>query len=80
MDHATEASNAADDRYIGVGERRRLIPVSDMTIWRWVRDPAVAFPSPIKLGRYGRNYWWLPAVREWQRQREGARPGSGEGA
>ncbi|MCB5200245.1 hypothetical protein LGQ03_13425 [Loktanella sp. TSTF-M6] len=26
-----------------------------MTIWRWLQDPDMNFPKPIKIGR--RNYW-----------------------
>jgi predicted DNA-binding transcriptional regulator AlpA len=58
-----------DARYIGRHELRALIPVSDMTIWRWQHDPQVAFPAPTKLGNNGRNYWWLPAVRDWEQRR-----------
>ncbi len=57
-------------RFINRRELRTLIPISDMTVWRWVRDPEVAFPRGVKLGHDGRVYWWLPKVREWMRQRE----------
>jgi predicted DNA-binding transcriptional regulator AlpA len=59
-----------DDRYIGTPELRRIVPASDMSYWRWQRDPRVAFPPPVKLGADGRNYWWLPKVREWLQLRE----------
>jgi predicted DNA-binding transcriptional regulator AlpA len=54
----------SEQRYISRRELRRLIPVSDMTIWRWQRDSLIRFPAPIKLGN-GRNFWWLPAIRQW---------------
>jgi predicted DNA-binding transcriptional regulator AlpA len=54
-----------EQRYINREQLRELIPVVDMTIWRWERDPEIAFPAPVKLGADGRNYWWLPTVREW---------------
>ena len=57
------------ERYVSRRELRTLLPVSDMTIWRWMRDPEVAFPRPVKLGRNGRNFWWLPAILDWQRRR-----------
>src|SRR6266404_5175172 len=63
-------SRPSDDRYLCRRELRELIPASDMTIWRWQRDPEVAFPAPVKLGRNGRNYWWYPAVRDWIGRRE----------
>jgi predicted DNA-binding transcriptional regulator AlpA len=59
-----------EDRYVNRQQLRVLVPASDMTVWRWVRDPEVAFPAPVKLGADGRNYWWLPKVREWMRRRE----------
>jgi predicted DNA-binding transcriptional regulator AlpA len=63
----------SDARYIARRELRALFPVSDMTIWRWQHDPQVGFPAPIKLSNNGRNYWWLPAIRDWEcRRREDA--------
>ena len=59
-----------EERYINREQLRLLIPASDMTLWRWQRDPKIAFPAPVKLGADGRNYWWLPKVRAWMRQRE----------
>jgi predicted DNA-binding transcriptional regulator AlpA len=41
-----------------------------MSLWRWQRNPAIAFPPPVKLGENGRNFWWLPAIRAWLRRRE----------
>lgn len=38
--------------------------VSDMCIWRWMRDKRVAFPQPMKINR--RNYWRLADLRAWQ--------------
>jgi predicted DNA-binding transcriptional regulator AlpA len=57
------------ERYISRRELRALFPVSDMTIWRWQHDPQVGFPAPIKLSANGRNFWWLPAIRDWERRR-----------
>ena len=58
-----------EERYISRRELRQLLPVSDMTIWRWQHDPQIAFPTPVKLGTHGRNFWWLPAIRDWARRR-----------
>jgi predicted DNA-binding transcriptional regulator AlpA len=62
--------SAAEERYINREQLRELIPASDMTVWRWQRDPKIAFPLPFKLGAGGRNFWWLPAIRAWLRRRE----------
>lgn len=37
--------------------------VSDMTIWRWLNDPALKFPKPIYIGR--RRYWKEAEVSSW---------------
>jgi len=43
--------------------------VSDMSLWRWLNDPALNFPKPIYIAR--RRYWreadviaWLDAQAE----------------
>jgi predicted DNA-binding transcriptional regulator AlpA len=38
--------------------------VATMTIWRWMHDPRLLFPRPVKISL--RNYWRLGDVREWQ--------------
>jgi predicted DNA-binding transcriptional regulator AlpA len=40
---------------------RRMVPVSDMTIWRWERDGQ--FPKHLSI--HGRNYWLLSEVALW---------------
>jgi predicted DNA-binding transcriptional regulator AlpA len=59
----------SDERYVGSAELLQIIPISEMTLWRWQRDRRVNFPKPVKLGANGRNFWWLPTVRAWQRRR-----------
>jgi predicted DNA-binding transcriptional regulator AlpA len=66
---STTAGRPSEERYVSRRELRVLFPVSDMTIWRWMRDPQVAFPRAIKLGRSGRNFWWFPAILEWELKR-----------
>jgi predicted DNA-binding transcriptional regulator AlpA len=61
---------APEDQYINRQQLRVLVPASDMTLWRWQRDDKVAIPAPVKLGADGRNYWYLPKVRDWMRRRE----------
>jgi predicted DNA-binding transcriptional regulator AlpA len=58
--------NNPAERYISAAELRQRIPVSDMTIWRWLRDSKMGFPQPVKFGQ--QNFWWLPTVQEWERQ------------
>jgi predicted DNA-binding transcriptional regulator AlpA len=44
--------------------RARVGGVSTMCIWRWMRDPRVQFPPPLKIN--SRNYWRLGDLRQWQ--------------
>jgi predicted DNA-binding transcriptional regulator AlpA len=44
--------------------KARVGNVSDMCIWRWLRDERVQFPQPIQINR--RNYWKLGDLRAWQ--------------
>lgn len=41
--------------------------VCDMTLWRWQRDPALGFPSPVKIK--SRNYWRESDVAAWLESR-----------
>ena len=47
--------------------RARVGGVSNMCIWRWMRDPRVQFPAPVKIN--ARNYWRLGDLRRWQAER-----------
>ena len=59
------------ERLLPRRELRTLVPVSDMTIWRWERDGK--FPQHLSVN--GRNYWLLSEVRTWMtEQRTGNRP------
>ena len=40
---------------------RRLVPVSDMTIYRWERDGL--FPRHLEIN--GRNYWRQSEIDDW---------------
>ena len=74
---ALSANDQADERYINREQLRVLVPVSDMTIWRWTANPGIGFPKPVKLVAGGRNFWWLPAVREFLRRKTCSVPQQG---
>ena len=57
-------------RIIGAPERRRLIPFSDMHIWRL--EKAGKFPKRIKLGEQ-RVGWDLDEVITWIEERKARR-------
>ncbi|MDR7147069.1 DNA-binding protein [Rhizobium sp. BE258] len=42
----------ANRRYLTASSvRRRYDDISDMTLWRWIKDESVGFPAPIKIGQ-----------------------------
>lgn len=59
--------NNEDDRIIRRAELRELIPVSDMTIWRWERNNG--FPRRIRLSPQIVG-WWQSEVRAWLSSKE----------
>ncbi|WP_304773653.1 AlpA family transcriptional regulator [Cypionkella sp.] len=55
---------------------RKLIPapkllewlaITDMTLWRWINDPALRFPQPIRINR--RRFWRESDIAAWLDQR-----------
>jgi predicted DNA-binding transcriptional regulator AlpA len=48
---------------------RGMLPVTKVTLWRWIRDGD--FPKPIKLGA-NRVGWRESVVRRWLDERERA--------
>lgn len=41
-----------ETRYLTARQvRARFGNVSDMSIWRWTRDPKLGFPQPIRINR-----------------------------
>ncbi len=45
--------------------------VSDMTLYRWLRDERMQFPRPHYFGRF--RYWRLSDLTAWERERMSAR-------
>jgi predicted DNA-binding transcriptional regulator AlpA len=41
--------------------------VTDMSIYRWERDPRLNFPQPIRIGR--RKFWDEADLEAWERSR-----------
>ena len=62
------ASYMDDDTLLNSAQTRaRVGNVSNMCIWRWLRDERVQFPQPVQINR--RNYWRLGDLRRWQSER-----------
>ncbi len=59
---------ADDDTLLTSNQARaRVGGVSNMCLWRWMRDDRVQFPQPLKINK--RNYWRLGDLRRWQAER-----------
>jgi predicted DNA-binding transcriptional regulator AlpA len=70
-----ETSNPPRRRW---GDRRHVrqrYPVSNMSIWRWMNDPDIRFPKPIKLGSHKNAHclWDLDELDAWDEQQKAAR-------
>jgi hypothetical protein len=48
--------------------RERYGGISDMSLWRWERNPEMGFPAPITINR--RRYWRLTDLERWEYLRE----------
>jgi predicted DNA-binding transcriptional regulator AlpA len=53
--------------YLPAGTVRARYGVSDMSLWRWLRDEEMNFPKPIYINRY--RYWRVADLLEWERTR-----------
>lgn len=59
------------ERLLPRRELRNLVPVSDMTIWRWERDGQ--FPRHLSIN--SRNYWRFSEISDWiDRKKKGEGP------
>ena len=45
--------------------------VSDMSIWRWLNNPAMSFPKPVYIAK--RRYWREIEIAAWLDARAAAR-------
>ena len=67
-DHFRFIDGGRGERLLPRRELRGLVPVSDMTIWRWERDGL--FPRHLSIN--GRNYWRLSEISDWIDRQQGA--------
>ena len=44
--------------------RTRYGDKSDMTLYRWVRNPTLGFPQPVVIN--GRRFWRLSELQAWE--------------
>jgi predicted DNA-binding transcriptional regulator AlpA len=63
----SEITDQADELFFPAPLVASRYHVSDMTLYRWVRDPRMQFPAPHYFGRF--RYWKLSDLVSWERQR-----------
>jgi predicted DNA-binding transcriptional regulator AlpA len=59
---------AANVLYLTAAQvRARYGGISDMTLWRWLRNTELGFPKPRRINRL--RYWKTNDLAEWERRR-----------
>jgi predicted DNA-binding transcriptional regulator AlpA len=58
-------NNPAGDNFLPARAVWERYGVSDMTLWRWLRDPSMAFPQPTYFGRL--RFWRIGDLERWER-------------
>ena len=43
----------------------RRYNISSMALWRWLHDPELEFPHPVRIRM--RNYWRIEEIVAWER-------------
>ena len=59
-----------DKPYLPASQVRARYGVSEMSIWRWLRDERLGFPAPIRIN--GRRYWRRHELEAWEASRAAA--------
>lgn len=52
--------------YLTAPQVRKRYNVTDMTIWRWLKNPDLHFPAPTVINR--RRYWRESDLTAWERK------------
>jgi predicted DNA-binding transcriptional regulator AlpA len=58
--------------YLPSAAVRARYGVSDMSLWRWLRNEATGFPHPIRVGK--RRFWKLDELEAWEASRAKPKP------
>jgi predicted DNA-binding transcriptional regulator AlpA len=64
-----EKENNPPPTYLTAGRVRDRYGVSEMSLWRWLRDKALGFPHPIRINK--RRFWKLSDLESWEAARTG---------
>jgi hypothetical protein len=68
-DDVLEQLPGDDDLVSSATLKKEFGKISDMTVWRWQRDPDIRFPLP-DIVINNRNYWWRRTLRQYRRRLE----------
>jgi predicted DNA-binding transcriptional regulator AlpA len=60
---------AIDDLLSAPQVRKRYGGISDMCLWRWLRDQKLGFPQPLIIRK--RRYWRTKKLEAWERAQAG---------
>jgi predicted DNA-binding transcriptional regulator AlpA len=61
-----EMTDTKAKAYLSGAQVRLRYSCTDMTIWRWVKNPDMGFPQPLKIG--GRNRFALDELEAFERK------------
>lgn len=64
--HHSDDDATSPRRYLTGPDVCRRYGISNMTLWRWLDDPAIAFPKPTLRVRE-RRYWDEQTLIDWER-------------
>jgi predicted DNA-binding transcriptional regulator AlpA len=60
-------STPLQNTFLPAGQVRIRYGVSDMAIWRWLRNEQLNFPRPIRIN--GRRFWKRTELEAWEASR-----------
>jgi hypothetical protein len=70
LEHAPQRAASQRGAYLTAGQVRGRYGITDMTLWRWLRDPELGFPQPVTIRR--RRYWSEAKLDAFDSEREQA--------
>ena len=50
--------------FLPAAKVRERYGISDMSLWRWLNDPDLAFPKPLYIR--GRRFWRISDLEGWE--------------
>jgi len=54
--------------FLPAAQVKQRYGVTDMSLWRWLKDASLGFPHPIRIN--GRRFWRLADLRAWEASQE----------